>query len=227
MTNKKPTKSRFAIYRDRKAAELLALKEELALKEQEAAKHTKWATGMLRALAVDEKRENEQLEELTILRKSGVEMVKLRGERDALKAEVGQKAARIFDLGEMSRKYREELQVATRQTAHQTELLAKEKKSAKRYRNLCIAFIALFTFTSLAGLWSTDRATQEADRWKRNSVAISSAYDTLAKQERWDTVMPPDLQKRMVLTYGFRQDSVWRSYDTGQEVTVLKWRPKQ
>lgn len=182
----KPTKSRFAIYRDRKAAELLALKEELADKNM----YIRSQRDILDQFDRDTRELANRLE----------------AER-----------ARCSTLGEM---YKEEVAISGK-------LLAKEKKSVKRYRNLCIAFIALFTFTSLAGLWSTDRATQEADRWQRNSMAMNRAYDTLAKQERWDTAQPPDLEKRMVLTYGYRQDSVWRSYDTGQEVTVLKWRPKQ
>lgn len=185
MTKKKPTKSRFAIYRDRKAAELLALKEEIADKN----------------MYIRSQRD--------ILDQFDRDTRELANRLEAAKG----------SYNTMAETYKVQMAAADLK-------LAKKKKSAKHYKLLWnITTVGIILVVLLAGMDKRD-LTQEADRWKRNSVAISSAYDTLAKQERWDTVMPPDLEKRMVLTYGFRQDSVWRSYDTGQEVTVLKWRPK-
>lgn len=57
------------------------------------------------------------------------------------------------------------------------------------------------------------------------AIGIAVGYH-VGHSRDWRRADAPPLQKVEVVTYGFQdRDGVWRSYDDGERMTVIKWRP--
>lgn len=57
-------------------------------------------------------------------------------------------------------------------------------------------------------------------------VGIQSHNIGELRDQAWRTIPAPPVQKLQVITYGFTDKAgVWRSYDTGEAITVQQWKP--
>lgn len=81
-----------------------------------------------------------------------------------------------------------------------------------------------------------ERHRKEVKRWRDRfwmvtSLAIAlivAVFSSASKQHNptWRSDAAPKLERLTVVTEGFvGKDGRWRSFDTGEEITVHQWRP--